>query len=112
MAQEETSGGVRGPGMGLRAALQEKPQVPAINYAVNSPDDTLTGITTERSDAPNAEYYGIFDDNGRMMAILCRDTDLGDGWERAGASNAYYEEFSLKKAYPMGINIVVYALTH
>ena len=28
-----------------------------------------------------------------------------------GESEYYYREFSLKKAYPMGINIVVYALT-
>ncbi|MFM9063767.1 MAG: transmembrane prediction, partial [Pirellula sp.] len=24
----------------------------------------------------------------------------------------YFEEFSVKKAYPMGINIVTYAMTH
>jgi len=45
------------------------------------------------------------------MAIFCHNTDLADGWEREG--NAYYfQEFSVKKSYPMGINIVVYALTH
>ena len=29
-------------------------------------------------------YKGIFDDKGRMMAIICHNTDLGDGWEREG----------------------------
>jgi hypothetical protein len=46
------------------------------------------------------------------MVILCHNTDLGDGWEREVESEYYLREFSLKKAYPMGINIVVYALTH
>ena len=27
---------------------------------------------------------GIFDDKGRMMVIICHNTDLGDGWEREG----------------------------
>ena len=57
-----------------------------------------------------AHYRGISDDNGRLMVIACHNTDLGDGWERADASKEYYEKFSLPKAYPMGINIVVYAL--
>jgi hypothetical protein len=46
------------------------------------------------------------------MAVICHNTDLGDGWEREGQSPEYFKEFSVKKAYPMGINIVVYAMTH
>ncbi len=37
---------------------------------------------------------------------------VGDGWEREGEQRWYFEEFSLKRAYPMGINIVTYAMTH
>jgi len=33
-------------------------------------------------------------------------------WEREGEDPWYFEEFSVKKAYPMGINIVTYAMTH
>ena len=30
----------------------------------------------------NVSYYrGLFDDGGRLMAIFCHNTDLGDGWE-------------------------------
>jgi Domain of unknown function (DUF4159) len=57
-------------------------------------------------------FIRLFDDKGRLMVILCHNTDLGDGWEREVESEYYLREFSLKKAYPMGINIVVYALTH
>ena len=47
-----------------------------------------------------------------MMCIICFNTDLGDGWEQEGVDPWYFKEFSEKKAYPMGINIVFYALTH
>ena len=53
----------------------------------------------------------MFDDNGRIMAIFCHNTHLGEGWEREGEDAYYFREFSHKKAFPMGINIVVYALT-
>ena len=57
-------------------------------------------------------YRGISDDKGRLMAIICHNTDLGDGWEREGEDPGYFREFSEKKSYPMGINIVTYAMTH
>ena len=57
-------------------------------------------------------YKGIEDDKGRLMAIICHNTDLGDGWEREGENEDYFHEFSEKKSYPMGINIVTYAMTH
>lgn len=91
--------------------LKEMPQIPAYTFALRD-RETLSGITTERSDAPRAVFYGIYDDKGRMMVVICRDTDLGDGWEREGESHAYFSEFSEKKAYPLGINIVFYAMTH
>jgi hypothetical protein len=47
-----------------------------------------------------------------MMAIICHNTDLGDGWEREGMDARYFKEFSEKWSYPMGINIVTYAMTH
>ena len=85
--------------------LKKKPQVPSIHAWYN-------GQTTERWDAPEAHYRGIFDDQGRMMVIICHNTDLGDGWEREGMDADYFKEFSEKWSYPMGINIVTYAMTH
>ena len=89
--------------------LKEKPQVPSLGVAMNG---RSAGITWEREDAKTPHYRGIFDDKNRLMALICHNTDLGDGWEREGEDPWYFAEFSEKKAYPMGINIVFYAMTH
>ncbi len=57
-------------------------------------------------------YKGISDEKNRLMVLICHNTDLGDGWEREGEDPTYFKEFSEKKSYPMGINIVTYAMTH
>lgn len=85
--------------------LKKKPQIPSINH-------WLSGRTTERWDAQEPHYRALFDDQGRMMAIICHNTDLGDGWEREGENVDYFREMSEKWAYPLGINIVTYAMTH
>lgn len=86
--------------------VKEVPQVPSINNWYS------TGRTFERSDAQTPHIWGVNDTEGRLMAVICHNTDLGDGWEREGENQEYFKEFSVKKAYPMGINIVVYAMTH
>jgi hypothetical protein len=86
--------------------LKEKPQIPSIHSWMRY------GGTTERRDAEQAYYKGIFDDKDRMMVIICHNTDLGDGWEREAEDPEYFHQFSEKSAYPLGINIVVYAMTH
>lgn len=57
-------------------------------------------------------FWAYFDDEGRMVALLCHNNDLGDGWEREGENPEYFRRFSEKWSYPMGINIVTYAMTH
>ncbi|MEO2007211.1 MAG: DUF4159 domain-containing protein, partial [Pirellulaceae bacterium] len=57
-------------------------------------------------------FWAYFDDNDRMVALLCHNNDLGDGWEREGENIEYFRQFSEKWSYPMGINIVTYAMTH
>ncbi len=87
--------------------LDEKPQVPNPGTWSNG------GNTSERgAESATPHYKGIHDKNGRLMVVVCHNTDLGDGWERESWNRSYFEEISAKKAYPMGINIVVYAMTH
>ncbi|MBS0262957.1 MAG: DUF4159 domain-containing protein [Planctomycetes bacterium] len=86
--------------------LKQKPQIPSIGWIHHGRTDD------GRPDAPEAHYKAIFDDKGRMMVIICHNTDLGDGWEREGEDTRYFKEFSEKWAYPLGINILTYAMTH
>jgi hypothetical protein len=86
--------------------LKEKPQMPSIHHFL------ATGLTYEREGTEQVSYRGIFDDRGRLMVIICHNTDLGDGWEREGEDPTYFERFSEKMAYPMAINIIFYAMTN
>jgi hypothetical protein len=86
--------------------LKEKPQVPGIPHFAR-------GRTHERGyEGEEVHYRGIFDDKGRLMVMICHNTDLGDGWEREGENEDYFLQYSEPKAFPMGINIIVYAMTH
>lgn len=85
--------------------LEKRPQIPAINVF-------LSGRTAERYDAQEPHYLGYFDEKGRIQMIICHNTDLGDGWEREGENRDYFREMSEKWAYPLGINILFYAMTH
>ncbi|MYA10879.1 MAG: DUF4159 domain-containing protein [Gemmatimonadetes bacterium] len=53
---------------------------------------------------------GIEDDNGRLMVIINWNTDLGDAWEWAEQPDypVPYSTF----AFQMGVNMIVYAMTH
>jgi hypothetical protein len=89
--------------------LKEKPQIPNAGFALKMRG---TPITWEEPDGETPHYRGIMDDNGRLMMLICHNTDLGDGWEREAYDPYYFTEFSEKKAYPLGINIVFYVMTH
>ena len=53
---------------------------------------------------------GIFDDEGRLMVVINWNTDLGDAWEWAD-DPGYPLRYSTY-AYELGINFVIYAMTH
>lgn len=54
------------------------------------------------------QYYALFDDEGRMMAMICYNQDIGDGWEWPERNLAQASTI----AFQMGVNFVLYALTH
>jgi hypothetical protein len=85
--------------------LRETPQVPGLPHY-------QAGRTYERADAKDPHYRGISDDKGRLMVLICHNTDMGDGWEREGEDEGYFRDHSEKFAYPLGVNIVFYAMTH
>ncbi len=89
--------------------IKEKGQVPNVRTGTWSEQ---TGITWEREDAREVHHRAWFDDKGRIMVIATHNTDNGDGWEREGENHYYFKNFSEKYAYPLGINIIFYAMTH
>ncbi len=54
---------------------------------------------------------GIADSHGRLMVLMVHNTDLPDPWEREGEDKDYFFRFS-PEAYAVGIDIVLYAMTH
>ena len=92
--------------------LDAVPQVPGIRAWEWSGDSLEGDLSRYAIHGPEAHAKGIFDHDGRLMAVIMHNTDLGDGWEREGEHIDYFREYSAKLAYPMGINIVVYAMTH
>ena len=70
----------------------------------------FSGQTYERYDGHPARYLGVFDDKRRLMMMICFNSDLGDAWEHA-AEDFYPREYS-NIALKMGINAVIYSLTH
>jgi hypothetical protein len=71
-----------------------------------------THNTSERgADSPHADFRGIADDKGRIMVVMTHNTDFGDTWEREAESHEFFEAFS-PKGYALGVDVILYALTH
>jgi hypothetical protein len=93
--------------------LNEMPQIPALPFA--SPG----GSTAESPGAhkfpagslDEPQMRAWLDDDGRIMVLATHNTDVGDGWEREAYGEWYFETFSTK-SYMVGVNVVVYAMTH
>jgi hypothetical protein len=58
-------------------------------------------------------YYGIFEDNdpsGRLMVVANYDNDVPEYWEWSG--QGLYPFDTSNEAYKLGVNYLVYGLTH
>jgi hypothetical protein len=59
------------------------------------------------------QYYGLFEDNdptGRMMAIANYNTNLAEYWQMAGTG--FMPIDSSNEAFKLGVNYMLYGLTH
>lgn len=90
--------------------LKALPQVPSILAWRQGDKFEHWHGDSEGDEGPH--FWGYFDDQGRLMALCCHNNDIGDGWEREGEENEYFRQYSEKWSYPLGINIVTYAMTH
>ena len=102
---------------------KNKLQTPNIHQGIRSQYDGITWETHPREGSyarwgPDAEQCtemhvrAILDDKGRIMVIATHNCDNGDSWEREGESDYFFHEFSEKRGYPLGINIIFYLMTH
>ena len=67
------------------------------------------GVTYEKGGkVPHCR--GIFDDEGRLMVLINHNVDLGDSWEHA-TDPRYDVKYSVM-GHKLGINYIIYALTH
>jgi hypothetical protein len=91
--------------------IKEKGQIPNAYVGEQS---QYTGITWENHDGDTRTVHHrvIQDDKGRLMVFAAHNTDNGDGWEREGEFVYFFKNFSEKIAYPLGINVIFYAMTH
>jgi hypothetical protein len=82
--------------------LNDRYQVPGARYRG-------TGITEKCSGCP-AAWKGIYDDKGRIMVAMTFDSDVGDSWEFA--DDPSYDEKYSELGIRIGINYIVYSMTH
>ena len=76
--------------------------IPRVNNVENYPE----------ADIDVAINRAVLDDDGRVMVLMNWNSDIGDGWEREGENEEYFHLYSERVSYPLGINIVMYAMTH
>jgi hypothetical protein len=89
-------------------AVHEVPQIPSIQFWRRSGRSS----TSERGpDSAEPHLRGIRDKKGRLIVVMTHNTDIADGWEREGEDDQFFFQFS-PESYALGINIVLYALTH
>jgi hypothetical protein len=82
--------------------LSERFQVPGEQYV-------MTGRTYEK-DGYVAKWRAIRDDKGRVMVAICHNMHLGDAWE--WADTAEYPEKFASLAFRVGLNYIIYGMTH
>lgn len=91
-------------------------QVPTIQFwnPDHNPRDPASPIhLIDRG--PGSEEMHVrawLDEKQRIMALAIHNSDVSDGWEREGENNHYFHAYSETIAYPLGINLVTYLMTH
>jgi hypothetical protein len=88
--------------------VSEFPQIPSIqSWRRFGP-----GVTSERGeDSAVPHARAVTDRKGNVMVLMTHNTDISDAWEREGEDPRYFYEFS-PKGYAVGINVMLYAMTH
>jgi hypothetical protein len=88
--------------------VKEVPQVTSIRFWRASGGRS----TSERgADSAVPHLRGIRDAHGRIVVLMTHNTDVSDSWERETDDPEFFYRFS-PHGYGLGINVLLYALTH
>jgi hypothetical protein len=82
--------------------LDDRVQIPGTRYIWNHRPYTPDSVVPR--------WRAIRDDKGRIMVAICHNSDVGDAWE--WADSAQYPERAASLAYRLGINYIIYGMTH
>ena len=95
--------------VGLWSSPRFKNQMKSDVFHVPGVQYLYSGHTYEK-DGYIAHFRGIFNEAGRLVVMINFNSDLGDAWE--WADSPYYAERYTSTAYRLGINYIVYTMTH
>lgn len=87
--------------------VKEMPQIPNIGFWRRSGGDT----SEQGADSAVPHFYAVRDRHGRIMVAMTHNTDIADAFEREADDPVFFSRFS-PTGYALGINVVLYALTH
>jgi hypothetical protein len=77
---------------------------------VQVPGEAHLRVGYKFADGKGAHWRGIYDERGRVLVAISFNSDLGDAWE--WADDAHYPEQFSDQAIRLGVNYIVYAMTH
>ncbi len=82
--------------------LDDRAQIPGTRY--------IWGGRQYTPDSAVPKWRAIRDDKGRIMIAICHNSDVGDAWE--WADSPQYPEHLASLAYRIGVNYIIYDMTH
>jgi len=82
--------------------VNDRSQIPGAQFLVYGRTYEQDGIVPR--------WRGIYDDEGRLMVVICHNMDLGDAVEHSDTP-AYPEDYS-GRAMRSFINYIIYSMTH
>ena len=97
--------------------IEEFIQIPGLRALCLNPGETwelpimkTAAVSESNASRQEPHWRGVLDDDGRVMAIINWNMDLGDAWEHADMEE--YSALYTATAYRLGVNYVIYGMTH
>jgi hypothetical protein len=82
--------------------LDDRVQIPGTRF--------IWGHRPYTPDSAVPKWRAIRDEKGRILVAICHNSDVGDAWEWADSPE--YPERAASLAYRIGINYIIYGMTH